>query len=282
MNEKNILIVESGSTKTDWCLLKSGKTKMYFTQGINPLLLNDEQIVEIFQNELKLNPAKIKMDEIYFYGAGVHNELNKKRIKKLLSFYFNTKKIECHSDMIAAARATCMNEKGIVCILGTGSNSCSFNGKKIDYKTLALGYILGDEGSGNHLGKKVLQYYLHEIFDKDLNKEFEKKYEHNLDNIFENLYKKNFPNRYLANFASFIFEQRGHYMIENIAEDCINEFFINHILRYPFVQKRTIHFTGTVAFYLRDIIENLCLQYGLNYGKIIQKPIKGLIAFHKR
>ena len=91
MNEKNILIVESGSTKTDWCLLKSGKTKMYFTQGINPLLLNDEQIVEIFQNELKLNPAKIKMDEIYFYGAGVHNELNKKRIKNNQNTKVNNK-----------------------------------------------------------------------------------------------------------------------------------------------------------------------------------------------
>ncbi|HMN33692.1 MAG: N-acetylglucosamine kinase [Chitinophagaceae bacterium] len=282
MNTKIQLIIESGSTKTDWCLIQNNKSKTYATQGINPLLQTDEQIKNILTNELKMNLAKLSLDEIHFYGAGVHNKQNKTRMNNILKSHFRVKKVETNSDMFASARATCFNEKGIVCILGTGSNSCYYNGKKIEYKTTSLGYLLGDEGSGNHIGKKVLQYYLNGIFDQDLKTHFEEKYEHQLEVIFENLYQKSFPNRYLASFAPFVFEHRGHYMIENIAEDCINDFFITHLLRYPSVQNRTIHFTGTVAFYLKDILQNLCNQYGFHCGQIIQKPIKKLIAFHQQ
>ena len=138
----------------------------------------------------------------------------------------------------------------------------------------------GDEGGGTHLGKKILQYYLHDIFDKELKTKFESRYDFSKEIILENLYQKPLANRYLASFASFVFENRGHYMIENIAEDCLNDFFIHHLIRYPNIHKMPVHFSGSVAFFLKDIIKNLTEQYDIQLGVIIQKPMKGLIAFH--
>lgn len=279
MSAKTILIAESGSTKTDWCLIHQGKKTKKNTQGINPFFLQEHEIISILEHELKIKPTT-KIDEIHFYGAGISSIDKQKIIERCLNLYFSTKNAKCYSDMLASARATCGTHKGIATILGTGSNTCYFDGKKIAFKTASLGYVLGDEGGGTHLGRKVLQYYLHGIFEKDLMLAFEQKFQKSTEEILDGIYKKSFPNRYLASFAQFIFEQRGHYMIENIAEDCINEVFINHLLRYPKVEKLPVHFTGSVSFFLKDIIKNLCEQYGLQLGQIVQKPIQGLIAFH--
>lgn len=281
MSNKTILIAESGSTKTDWCLLTNGKKKNLQTQGINPFFLQEHEIVSIFKNELKINPAKIQLDEIHFYGAGINSDDTKKIISSALKAHFGIKKINTYSDMLASARATCKTGKGIACILGTGSNSAYFDGKKIAHKTLALGYVLGDEGGGTHLGKKVLQYYLHDIFDAELKKAFDVQFGAVVPEILDRIYRKPFPNRFLAQFANFIFQHRGHYMIENIAEDCLNDFFINHLLRYPQIWKVPVHFTGSVSFYLKDILYNLCEQYEIECGSILQKPIQGLIEYHK-
>ncbi len=280
MASKNILIAESGSTKTDWCLIQGNRKKMFQTQGINPYFLLEKEILFIFENELKIQRSKTQIDEIHFYGAGINSTDHKKRIEKCLKMHFNIKDVYSYSDLLASARATCGHQKGIACILGTGSNSCYYDGKKMGFKTPALGYILGDEGGGTHLGKKILQYYLHDIFDKELKTKFESQFEFSKENILENLYRKPLANRYLASFASFVFENRGHYMIENIAEDCLNDFFIHHLIRYPNIHKLQVHFTGSVAFFLKDIIKNLCDQYDLSLGSIIQKPMKDLITFH--
>lgn len=282
MTNKTILIAESGSTKTDWCLLSNGKKKMLKTQGINPFFLLENEIISIFQEELKLDLKKVNIDEIHFYGAGINSEDKKKLIEKCLKIYFGVKKVYSYSDILAAARSTCQHQKGITCILGTGSNTCYFDGKKIGFKTKSLGYVLGDEGGGTHLGRKVLQYYLHEIFDQELKHKFETQFESSSESILENLYRKPFPNRYLAQFANFVLVNRGHYMIENIAEDCLNDLFINHLLRYPQIHKLPVHFTGSVAFHLKDIVKNMCEQYEIKLGTIIQKPLSGLVAFHSK
>ncbi|MEZ5047223.1 MAG: N-acetylglucosamine kinase [Chitinophagaceae bacterium] len=279
MQSKSILIADSGSTKTDWCFIKDNKRKKLVTQGINPYFLQEKEIVTIFKSDLKIKEGTA-IDEIHFYGAGISSVDQQKVIERALKTYFKAAKVYCHSDMLASARACCLHSKGIVSILGTGSNTCYYDGKKIAFKTSALGYVLGDEGGGTHLGKKVLQYYLHEIFDQNLIKAFEKQFPYSKEEILVNLYKKPFPNRFLAQFTQFVFDHRGHYMIENIAEDCLNEIFINHLLRYPSVDKRVLHFTGSVAYFLQDILENLCHQYELQLGTIIQKPIDGLIQYH--
>lgn len=280
MKKENILIAESGSTKTDWCLIIHGKKKYFETQGINPYFLDDSSITIILANELKINFANQDISQLFFYGAGISDKVQKNRMTKVLKSYTGIKKVFVESDMLAAARATAGNNKGIVCIMGTGSNTCLYNGKNITFKTPSLGYVLGDEGGGSNLGKRVLQYYLHGIFDKELQAAFDKKYQFSTSHILHQLYSKPFPNRFLAEFASFVFENRGHYMIENIAEDCINELFTNHIIRYPNIHKTPIYFVGSVAFFLHDIIENYCNEYDMKLGSILQKPLKGLVKYH--
>lgn len=275
-----MLIADSGSTKTDWCLIQSGKKKYLQTQGINPYFMQAHEIKSILEQELNINPKKIQPDEIHFYGAGINSEDKQQVIAASLRDHFGTKKIKSYSDMLAAARATCLHEKGIACILGTGSNSCYFDGRQIKFKTPSLGFILGDEGGATAIGKKLLQYYLHDIMETDLKAAFEEQFSNELKHVLEDLYRKPFPNRFMAQFARFIFEHRNHFMIENIAEDCLNDFFINHLLRYPKIHQLPVHFSGSVAFHLQDILEALCEQYEIQLGTVIQKPIKGLVAFH--
>jgi glucosamine kinase len=281
MNQKSILIAESGSTKTDWCLLRNGKATHYKTQGINPFFLSQGEIIDIFEKELKINPEKIIVDEILFYGSGIANSEKKENLVKCLRYHFGTRKISVESDMLAAARATCQQDKGIAVILGTGSNSCYFDGKKIANKQMALGFVLGDEGGGNHLGKKLLQYYFYDIMDKELMAKFKTAFNYTHDELLENIYRKPFPNRFLAQFAAFCFANRGHFLIENIIEDAINEFFINHIIKYKNAWKVPIHFCGSVSYEARDIVAQLCEQYELQLGTIMKSPMEGLVKYYK-
>jgi glucosamine kinase len=282
MNGKNILLVESGSTKTDWCLIQNGKAKHYKTQGINPFFLTQSEIIEIFEKELTINTDKIQVDEIFYYGSGIANSEKKDNLIKCLRYHFGTRKITVESDMLAAALATCGNEKGIAVILGTGSNSCYFDGRKMAEKQVSLGYVMGDEGGGNHLGRKVLQYHLHSIFDKDISAAFDLKFKMTPAEILESVYRKPFPNRFLAQFAAFCFEHRGQYQIENIIEDALNDFFINHLIRYKYVEKVPVHFNGSISYECRDVLENLCFQYNITLGKILKSPMEGLIQYYKQ
>jgi N-acetylglucosamine kinase-like BadF-type ATPase len=279
--QSTILIADSGSTKTDWCLITNGKVKHYATQGINPYFLSEDEILFIFKSQLKINTTKISIDEIHFYGAGINSEDKKKVIHTCLKKHFNAKKINTHSDLLASVHATCLHNKGIACILGTGSNSCYFDGKKVGFKTPSLGYFLGDEGGGNYIGRKLLQHYFHGIFDKELTQAFDKKYNITQEEVLENIYRKPFPNRYLAQFCSFVFEHRGHYIIDNIAHDAVNYFFINHLIRYPQVHKVPVHFTGSVSFFLKDILEEMCHQYDIQLGTVLQRPIQKLAEYYR-
>ncbi|HMH34727.1 MAG TPA: BadF/BadG/BcrA/BcrD ATPase family protein [Puia sp.] len=277
----NILIADSGSTKCEWCLLRNGKKKLVETQGISPYFLNTIQIEQILRNELLPGIAKANIDSIYYYGTGCGSAANRLIVNKAIKATFPNASIHVNHDLMGAARALCGKTKGIACILGTGSNSCYFDGKKIVKNSPGLGYVLGDEGSGAYLGKKVLQYYLYNTFDEDLRYKFDAAYTTNQAEILENLYKKPLPNRYLASFAIFLAENRGHYMVENIAEDGINDFFYNHLCKYQESWKYPIHFVGSVAYGFRDIIKDLGRTYEFELGNIYQKPMDGLIAYHR-
>ena len=182
--------------------------------------------------------------------------------------------------MKGAAISICGNTPGIACILGTGSNSCYYNGKRIVKNSPGLGYVLGDEGSGAYLGKKVIQYFLYNTFDADLMDRFRAKFNTNSDEILSAVYKKPLPNRYLASYAIFLAENRGHYMIENIIEDGFNDFFFNHVYKYRESWTLPIHFTGSVAFGFKDVLKEMCSTYELQLGKVLKKPIDGLVKFH--
>lgn len=276
-----ILIADSGATKCEWRLVEGKKKKTIITQGISPYFLNGPQIEQLLLKELLPKLANAAVSNIYFYGTGLSNSDNSAIIKKVLKKMFPAAAAEVQTDLLGAARALCGREKGIACILGTGANSCFYNGKKIVKNSPGLGYVLGDEGSGAYLGKKVIQYYLYHTFDEDLHARFDKRFHLSQSDILDNVYKQPLANRYLATFAIFLAENRGHYMIENIIEDGLNDFFFTHLYKYRESWIMPIHFIGSIAFGFRDVLKELCNTYELELGKVLKAPMQGLIDYHQ-
>lgn len=275
------LIADSGATKCEWCLLQQGKKKSITTQGISPYFLSASQITELLTAELLPKLKQVVVDEVFFYGTGLANMNNVKILQSVLKKAFPKAAIEVQNDLLAASRALCGKEKGIACILGTGANSCYYNGKKIVKNSPGLGYILGDEGSGAYLGKKVIQYHLYQTFDEELKARFEKRFAVSNNEILENVYKKPLANRYLASYAIFLAENRRHYMVENIIEDGLNDFFFTHLYKYRESWTLPIHFVGSIAHGFRDVLKELCDTYELELGTILKAPMAGLIAYHR-
>jgi N-acetylglucosamine kinase-like BadF-type ATPase len=274
------LLADSGSTKSEWCLISGNKKKVFSIQGMSPYFISGTQMKEILIRELKPLINEIHIDEIYYYGAGCANPDNIKLVKGALKSVFPEAIIEINHDLMAAAKALCGKEQGIACILGTGSNSCFFNGKKIVKNSPGLGYILGDEGSGAYLGKKVIQYYLYNTFDDDLRSRFDARFVTNNVEILNAIYKEPLPNRYMASFAIFLAENRGHYMIENIIEDGLNDFFFTHVYKYRESWTVPIHFVGSIAFGFQDVLADMCDTYRLQLGKVIKNPMEGLVEYY--
>lgn len=274
------LIADSGSTKAEWCLLDGTKKKKIITQGMSPYFLGQADVQAILENELKPKLKNINPEEVFYYGTGCSNPNNAAMIKKALQQTFADASVNVDHDLSGAARALCGRTKGIACILGTGSNSCYYNGKKIIKNSPGLGFILGDEGSGANLGIKTVQYYLYNTFDPDLMERFKSKYNTNAAEILESVYKKPLPNRYLAQYAAFLAENRGHYMVENIIEDSLNDFFFNHICKYTESWRLPIHFIGSVAYGFKDVLKDLCNAYQFQLGTVMKNPMDGLIKYH--
>ncbi|RAJ02550.1 N-acetylglucosamine kinase-like BadF-type ATPase [Chitinophaga skermanii] len=282
MPTKVALVADSGSTKTEWCLMNGDTHASFFTQGISPYFQTGEQIINIIEQELLPQlPHKLDINAVHYYGTGCASPKNASLVQDSLKSVWNQAHVEVNHDLMAAARGLCGHEKGIASILGTGSNSCYYDGKEIIKNNPGLGYILGDEGSGAYLGKKVIQYYLYNTFDEELRFRFDDKFKVSKDDILDNVYRKPLANRYLSTFAPFLSENRGHFMVENILEDCLNEFFFNHIYKYRESWTVPLYFTGSVAWHFKDILQELCDLYELQLGSIQKSPMDGLIAYHK-
>ena len=226
------LIADSGSTKCEWCLLGNGKRKIITTHGISPYFVSRDQIVRLLQEDLLPELKNADIDELHFYGTGLTNPANVKIVRLALMELFPNTEIILQDDLLGAARALCGNEKGIACILGTGANSCYYNGEKIIKNSPGLGYILGDEGSGSYLGKKVLQYYLYNTFDEDLMHRFNKEFNVTKDIILDNVYKKPLANRYLAGFA--FHERLQEHFIPYQHPDRAHQFSLIREYRVPY------------------------------------------------
>jgi len=276
-----ILLADSGATKCEWCLIKNGKQQMVYTQGISPYFLDVGEIADLLKKELLPALKNPSVQEIYYYGTGLSNPNNVQIVRKAIKQVFPAARVYADHDMMAGARALCGNSKGVACILGTGSNCCYFNGKRILKSSPGLGYVLGDEGSGAHLGKKTLQYYLYNTFDEELRYKFDAKFVTNRVEILENTYKKPLPNRYLAGFVVFLAENRGHYMVENIIEDGLNDFFFQHLCKFNESWKYPIHFVGGVAYRFKDVLQDLCKCYEFDFGRVLKNPMEGLIEYHR-
>lgn len=277
-----ILLADSGATKCEWFLAESKEnTKTAFTQGISPYFFNEEKAVALLQQELLPQlPQSAVIDEVHYYGTGMRNPANVHMIRQSLATVFNKAEIEVSDDMLAAARALNGRNEGLACNLGTGSFAVYYDGNTIAKQAPGIGYILGDEGSGAYLGKKVLQYYLYNTFDEELRYKFDNRYNTTPVDILEHVYRKPLANRYMAGFCLFLSENRGHYMIENIIEDGLNDFFFTHLCKFTESWNHPIHFVGGVAFAFHDIIKELSHSYEFEQGKILKGAMEGLIQYH--
>ncbi len=276
-----LLIADSGSTKTSWCLLYNEEIRIG-TQGISPYFLSSEEIEKVIQGELlaRLPLAPGQVSRVYFYGTGLASPEKADAMKAILSGIFNHAKMEINHDLTGAARALCGHEKGLACILGTGSGSCYFDGMTIAESRPGLGFILGDEGSGAYLGKLLIQSYLYQELDEALKERFEKKYHPSKTEILKKIYQEPYPNRYLASYARFLGDNRAHPEAKNIIYKGITDFLLRHVKSYEESAYLPVHFVGGVAKAFEKEIVYICRKNELKPGRILKNPLEGLIRFH--
>ena len=278
-----VIIADGGSTKTEWGFLSHGEKRRIKTRGFSPYFMTSDRIQEILEQDLLpqlLNP--LQAEEIYYYGTGCTSERNIDIISTALTGTFQRAQLHITCDMTGAARSLCGDEKGIACILGTGSNSCYSNGAVIEKSSPSLGYLLGDEGSGAYLGKKLIRKYMYNNLDQETKKKLEHRFKIQQDVLLEELYKHPLVNRHLASFSVFLSENRGDPVVEEILFEGINDFFLFHINTYSECREVPVHFTGSIAWYYKDVLQELCKRYDLRQGNIVKEPLDGLAAYHLR
>jgi len=275
-----LLIADSGSTKVDWrAIHKDGSVQEITTAGINPYFQTNEQIT--YELEQHLLPAvSAEVNEIHFYGAGVSSPEKILVLQNCFKEVFPKAVSFAYTDLLAAARALCGHKPGIAGILGTGANSCYYDGKDIADNVPACGFILGDEGSGAVLGKKLISDYLKRQLPAEISESFTQKYGLNYNSIVERVYRQPFPNRFLATFSVFLNENRANPYIYKLLRSGLEEFFTRNILQYDY-KKYPVNLVGSVAFHYSDIINDIASQYGIKIGIILKSPIDGLVDYHK-
>jgi N-acetylglucosamine kinase-like BadF-type ATPase len=278
-----ILIADSGSTKTDWILTTSENSILEVeTLGINPVRDSRDAIFDIIKNHLASQlPEEYKVDQIFFYGAGCIDPYKKNIAEVLISIFGSDTRIAVESDLLGAARALCGNQAGIACILGTGSNSCLYDGKEIIANTSPLGYILGDEGSGAFLGKTLVGNILKKIFSQKLQDSFFKKYGLTPSIIINKVYREPMPNRFLASLVPFLAEHREEPEIHDMLIGAFRLFFERNVKAYRHPEME-INCVGSIAFYFKQEITDAAAKEGLKMGKILQKPAQDLAFFHRK
>ena len=279
---KMILIADGGSTKCDWILLDRQGEVVFKTrtEGLNPAVFAQSLLEERIRQNQELTEYKDTVEAVHFYGAGCGTEKPRKLLEGVFKAFFTKSEVIVKEDMVAAVFAA-TTEPGIVCILGTGSNSCYFDGDDIHMAVDSLGYILMDEASGNYFGKRLIRDFYYKRMPQEIAEEFGKRFDLSSDTIKENLYKKPNPNTYLASFAEFIFtSERNGYFYKIITEG-IQEFVENRVLCFPEAQSVPIHFIGSIAHFSEDIIRAAVWPYHLTVGNIIRRPIDGIIDYYR-
>ena len=274
------LIADSGSTNTHWCLVQGGKVvNEIVTDGINPFYQTDMEIIALLDDQLIPKLDKIDIDSIYFYGAGCSYPEKKILVSRALVRFFGNSMIEIQSDLLGAARSLFQHEKGIACILGTGSNSCYYDGKVIEQNVSPLGFIIGDEGSGAVLGKLFIADCLKNQRPVELKEKFLTSYELTPEIILENVYKKPFPNRFLAQFTPFLLENIEEPSIFNLVYDSFDAFLVRNVMQYP-LEDLLVGCVGSIAWYFRDTLEIVASERRIVISDIVQNPMNGLVKYH--
>lgn len=277
-----ILLVDSGSTKADWCLTaKDGKSTYFSTSGANPHYKNSDEIAGDWEKDLSKISQKEAVEKLYFYGAGCSSELRSERVKDALNIYFSNAEIFIEHDLTAAAKALCGNNAGIATILGTGSNSCFYNGKSIQLQSGGIGLILGDEGSGADLGCRFIRLFMYNLLDEKILNDFNNTFKLNKDDIFEHVYRKAYPNRFLAEFAPFILKYRLDPLIRQEILTSFHKFFEYHIVKLKTESGlNELNSVGSIAWFFKEELNQTAKEFNFSLGKILKSPLEALKEYH--
>lgn len=276
-----IIVADSGSTKTDWRLidLTNQEINQYSCKGLNPYHNTEQQL----RDEIEATFQSIDLKEIkqvFFYGAGCSSDSKKLILKNTLYSIFTQSKVEVNHDLLAAARATLNKEKGIVMILGTGSSCGLYDGNQLKMPVPSLGYILGDEGSGVAIGKRVLKDYLYGKFPAEMSASFSKRYLLNKEEVLDQIYSGELPNKFIASFSPFALHNKQKPYMANLLKQVFTELFEEVISTIPGYKMYPLSIVGSVGFYYSDFIRSVANDFGLQVGTILEKPIAGLTIYH--
>jgi glucosamine kinase len=276
-----ILIADSGSTKTAWRMIRNdGSIEQAATVGLSPRFQSTDEIHKEIENSLR--PAISEtVDQLFFYGTGCSSPMAIDIASKALSKSFPSAKIEVHEDLLGAARGLCGHEPGIACILGTGSNSCLFDGKDIIYSVPNLGPYLGDEGSGGYLGKRLVQDFILNDMPPEIHAKFEKRFKLTREDVLDNVYNKPYPHRYLGGFTKFLFDNLKTPYAYKLVYDSFSLFFEKTVCKYSNYKDYKVHFVGSIAFYYSGILRQVAGDKGITVKNIMEDPIAGLTLYHQ-
>ncbi len=283
-----ILIVDSGSTKSDWIAIDSNGKQLLEklrTKGLNPEILKEEKLKKIIKKNPDLKANRKEVTHVFFYGAGCGTDRGKELVNNALKEVFSNAIIKVDEDTMAAVYGTINHdaEAAVVCILGTGSNCSYYDGKKLHQRVQSLGYILMDDAAGNHYGKELIRDYYFNNMPEDIKVAFGSKYNLEADYIKYNIYKQPNPNAYLANFAEFMFLNKDSEYIVELIKKGLRTFVKNYIMQYKEEIKTVpVHFAGSIAYFSQDQIKEVAKEMGFTVGNFERRPIEGLVAFHTK
>lgn len=276
-----ILIADSGGSKTDWRLIqRDGTIGQASAPGFNPYYQPIDDLKKNVQ-EILLPKITDTVDKIFFYGAGVSSVKNQLTIKSAFLEFFPEAQIEIGWDLLAAARALCGHEPGIACIMGTGSNSCLYDGKKITDNVANLGWILADEGSGANIGRKFLVDYLRNKIPGNITRAFHERFPLSREEFLEKVYQQERPSAFLASFTKFIFQHLDDAYCYKLIYNSFAEFYENNVMQYVNYKNLKVHFTGSIAFYFSDVLRQVANDKGITVKNILEGPIAGLTLYHQ-
>lgn len=277
-----IIIADSGGSKIDWrLLLKNGDVKQAHTAGFNPYYQPLGHLQTVIRDSLVPLTTEA-VTKIFYYGTGVSSEKNQKLIQSAFAEHYPNAKIEIGWDLLAAARALCGHERGIACILGTGSNSCLYDGEQIIGNVANLGWILADEGSGTNLGKQIIFDYFRGNMPEKLAAQFKARFPWSREEVLEKVYQQEKPSAFLAGFAKFIFQHLKEPYCYQLVYNSFDEFYTNNVMKYSNYQQTKVHFTGSIAFYFSDVLRQVANDKGITVKNILEGPIAGLTLYHQK
>jgi len=276
-----ILIADSGSSKTDWRVIREGgKVEQFRTVGFNPYYQKEEDMLKDLRTEEML-ALKGSIKEVYFYGAGCTAEKNKASVRRVITAIVGDAMVEVDHDLSAAAKATCGHKPGIACILGTGSNSGDYDGDKITSSRPSPGYLLGDEGGGSYIGRHFLQDFIYDDMPSEIRELAICELGLATLDIQENVYQKPYPNRYMASFCKFIGEHKDHPYCFNLFYQGFMDFFKRHVMRYENYREKPVNFVGSIAYYNSDVLRKVGTDLHVSIQIILEAPIAGLTLYHQ-